>query len=170
MQAWQLVKDVFNKALDDKVLRLSAALSYYSVCSLAPLILIAISIAGAVFGEEAASGLLADTLRSSIGTDAADAVQDMVLKSRTPSDNIIASVTGVLLLVLGATGVFGQLQDALNTVWSVQQKPGTVIRTLLRERYSRSRSACARPVCTAAACWARSPASPRASSPPPSGR
>lgn len=134
MQAWQLTKDVVDKSLDDKVLRLSAALSYYSVFSLAPLVLIAISVAGAFYGEEAASGLLANTLRSSIGADAADAVQDMVLKTRNPSDNIIASITGVLVLILGATGVFGQLQDALNTVWSVQQKPGQVIRTLLRDR------------------------------------
>jgi membrane protein len=134
MQAWQLTKEVVNKSLDDKVLRLSAALSYYSIFSLAPLVLIAISIAGAVFGEDAASGLLADTLRSSIGADAADAVQDMVLRTRNPSDNIIASITGVLLLILGATGVFGQLQDALNTVWSVQQKPGRLIRSLVRDR------------------------------------
>ncbi len=134
MQVVQLIKDVVNKSLDDRVLRLSAALSYYSVFSLAPLVLIAISIAGAFYGEEAASGLLAETLRSSIGADAADAVQDMVLKTREPSDNIIASITGVVVLILGATGVFGQLQDALNTVWSVQQKPGRVIRTLLRDR------------------------------------
>ena len=134
MQAWQLTKDVVTKSLDDRVLRLSAALSYYSIFSLAPLVLIAISIAGAVFGEEAASGLLADTLRSSIGASAADAVQDMVLATRKPSDNIIASLTGVLVLILGATGAFGELQSALNTVWSVQQKSGQVIRTLLRDR------------------------------------
>jgi len=134
MQAWQLTKDVVTKSLDDRVLRLSAALSYYSIFSLAPLVLIAISIAGSVFGEEAASGLLADTLRSSIGATAADAVQDMVLRTRKPSDNIIASFTGVLVLILGATGAFGELQGALNTVWSVQQKPGQVIRTLVRDR------------------------------------
>ncbi len=134
MQVWQLTKDVVNKALDDKVLRLSAALSYYSLFSLAPLVLIAVSVAGAFFGEEAASGLLAATLRSSIGQEAADAVQEMVLNTRQQSDNIIASIVGVLVLIVGATGVFGQLQDALNTVWSVQQKPGRVIRTLLRDR------------------------------------
>jgi membrane protein len=134
MQAWQLTKDVVTKSLDDRVLRLSAALSYYSIFSLAPLVLIAISIAGSVFGEEAASGLLADTLRSSIGATAADAVQDMVLRTRKPSDNIIASLTGVLVLILGATGAFGELQGALNTVWSVQQKPGQIIRTLVRDR------------------------------------
>jgi membrane protein len=134
MQVWQLLNDVVNKALDDRVLRLSAALSYYSIFSLAPLVLIVVSIAGAVFGEAAASGLLSDSLRSSIGQEAADAVQEMVLRTRKPSDNIIASVTGVLVLILGATGVFGQLQDALNTVWSVQQKPGKVIRTMLRDR------------------------------------
>ena len=134
MQMLQLVKDTINKALDDKVLRLSAALSYYSIFSLAPLLLIAVSVAGAIYGEQAASGLLAQSLTSSIGADAANAVQDMVVRTRKPSDNIIASLTGVVLLVVGATGVFGQLQDALNTVWSVQQKPGKIIKTLLRDR------------------------------------
>lgn len=134
MQAWQLTKDVVDKSLDDKVFRLSAALSYYSVFSLAPLLLIVISVAGAFFGEEAASGVLADTLRSSIGASAADAVQEMVMRTRKPSENLIASITGVLLVVVGATGVFAQLQDALNTVWSVEQKPGKVIKTLLRDR------------------------------------
>jgi len=134
MQMLHLVKDTVNKALDDKVLRLSAALSYYSVFSLAPLLLIAVSVAGAIYGEQAASGLLAQSLTSSIGADAANAVQDMVVRTRKPSDNIIASLTGVVLLVVGATGVFGQLQDALNTVWSVQQKPGKIIKTLLRDR------------------------------------
>jgi len=134
MQLIQLVKDAVNKALDDNVLRLSAALSYYSVFSLAPLLLIAVSVAGAVYGDRAANGLLAQSLTSSIGADAANAVQDMVVRTRKPSDNIIASLTGVVLLVIGATGVFGQLQDALNTVWSVQQKPGKIIKTLLRDR------------------------------------
>lgn len=134
MQAWQLTKDVVNKSLDDRVLRLSAALSYYSIFSLAPLVLIVIAVAGAFFGEEAASGLLSRTLQSSIGKDAADAVQQMVLRTQEPSDNIIASVTGIIVLILGATGVFGQLQDALNTVWSVQQKPGEVLKTMLRDR------------------------------------
>jgi len=135
MQAWDQTKDTVNKALDDKVPRLSAALSYYSIFSLAPLLLIAISIAGAVFGEEAASGLLASQLRSAIGTNAAEAVQDMVMRTRKPSDNIMASLTGVVVLLIGAGGVFGQLQDALNTVWGVSPRPGRILRTVLRERF-----------------------------------
>jgi len=135
MQAWDQTKDTVNKALDDKVPRLSAALSYYSIFSLAPLLLIAISIAGAVFGEEAASGLLAIQLRSAIGTNAAEAVQEMVMRTRKPADNIVASLTGVAVLLIGAGGVFGQLQDALNTVWGVSPRPGRVLRTLIRERF-----------------------------------
>ena len=135
MQAWDLTKATVNKALDDKVLRLSAALSYYSIFSLAPLVLIAISVAGAVLGQEAASGLLADQLRSSIGENGAQTVQDMVMRTRKPSDNIIASLTGVVLLVLGATGVFGQLQDALNTVWGLALRPGRVLKSMIRERF-----------------------------------
>ena len=135
MQAWEQTKDTINKAMDDKVPRLSAALSYYSIFSLAPLILIAISIAGAVFGEEAASGLLAHQLRSAIGANAAEAVQDMVMRTRKPSDNILATLIGLVVLLIGAGGVFGQLQDALNTVWGVMPKPGRVLKTVLRERF-----------------------------------
>lgn len=135
MKAWELVKQTVNEALDDKVPRLSAALSYYSIFSMAPLLLIAIAIAGAVFGEDAASGLLYSRLESTIGARGAAAVQEMMVRTRQPSDNVLASLTGLVVLIVGAGGVFGQLQDALNTVWGLQVRPGRVLRTLVRDRF-----------------------------------
>jgi len=135
MQALDIIKETVNKALDDKVPRLAAALSYYSIFSIAPLVLIVVAVAGTVFGQDAASGVLAGQLESSIGANAALAVQEMVARMRTPSTNLLASLTGIVLLVVGATGVFAALQDALNTVWGIKPKPGRVVVSLLRDRF-----------------------------------
>lgn len=131
----RIIKESVSEFFEDNALRLSAALAYYSIFSLAPLLLIAISIAGMVFGEEAASGVLDDQLRSSMGETAAAAVQEMVVNTRKPSDNVIASIIGVVVLIIGAGGVFGQLQEALNAVWGIEAKPGIGIKGMLRDRF-----------------------------------
>jgi membrane protein len=135
MQALDITKQALNKAIDDKVFRLAAALSYYSIFSLAPLLLIVIAVVGAVYGEEAANGVLASQLSSAIGASAAEAVQEMVVRTRTTSTNVFASVAGVVLMIVGATGVFAELQDALNTVWGIRPKPGRVVLSILRDRF-----------------------------------
>lgn len=134
MHPWHLLKRTVSESLDDKLLRLSAALSYYAIFSLAPLLLIAVSIAGAVFGEEAATGVLADELSASMGETAAEAVQELIKNARRPADNIVAAVVGVGMLLFGAGGVFLQLQDALNTVWGLKIRGGAGIRGLVRDR------------------------------------
>ena len=88
----------------------------HAISSLAPLLLIAVSIAGGVFGEEAASSVLADELHASMGETAAATVQELIRNARRPADNIIAAVVGFGMLLFGAGGVFLQLQDALSTV------------------------------------------------------
>jgi membrane protein len=133
-QLWRILRQTVTESLEDKLLRLSAALSYYAVFSLAPLLLIAVSIAGAVFGADAASGVLAQELEASMGREAAAAVQELVRNARKPSDNLLAAVIGVSMLVFGAGGVFVQLQDALNTVWGLQLKPGTGVRGMIQDR------------------------------------
>jgi membrane protein len=120
--------------MEDKALRLSAALAYYSVFSIAPLLVIAISVAGLVFGMEAVQGKLNDQLRGYVGAQSADAVQSMVQSAARPRAGWIGAITGVLVLVLGATGVFGQLKDALNTVWGVKATQRAGWKALIRER------------------------------------
>ena len=133
-RAWQLMRETVKESLDDNVMRLSAALSYYAVFSLAPLLLIAIAVAGAVFSEQAASGLVAAELESSIGRTASEAVQEMLVRSQSNADNIVATVLGIVMMLIGAGGVFYQLQDALNTVWGLTAKPGLGLRGMLRDR------------------------------------
>lgn len=129
-----VMRDTFNEALDDKLLRLSAALSYYAIFSLAPLLLIAVSVAGLVFGADAASGVLADELTASMGERAAETVQELIKNSRRPADNILAAVVGVAMLLFGGSGVFLQLQDALNTVWGLRTREGSGMRGMIRNR------------------------------------
>jgi membrane protein len=102
--------------------RLAAALAYYTVFSLAPLIVISIAIAGAVFGEDAARGEIVRQIEGLIGRPGAEVVQDIIQNTSEPSSNRLAAIFGIVTLFIGATGVFGQLQDALNQIWGVPQQ------------------------------------------------
>lgn len=122
--AFELLKQTFQEWNEDKAPRLGAALAYYTVFSIAPLLVILIAIAGIFFGDEAASGQIAHQIDQVVGAQAAQFIQQMIESARKPSDSIVATIIGVGTLLLGAMGVFGQLQDALNTIWEVQPKPG----------------------------------------------
>lgn len=130
-----LFKDTATSWSKDKAARLAAALSFYTVFSLAPLILIAIAVAGLAFGREAASGAIAGQISRLIGPQAAEAIQGIIQNANRPAHGIIASVIGVVTLLFGASGVFGQLKDALNTIWGVQPKPGQGIWMFLKDRF-----------------------------------
>jgi membrane protein len=116
-----------NAWMDDHAQSMGAALSYYTVFSLAPLLLIAISVAGLVFGKDAAQGAVVDQLDGLIGQTGAQAVQDLLKNVSKPSSGVIATITGVVVLIIGATSVFGELQDDLNRIWQVptRQKVST---------------------------------------------
>ena len=116
-QWWQLVKDAAAAWIDDYAPSMGAALSYYTVFSLAPLLLIVISIAGLVFGEDAARGEIFGQLRQLMGSDAAKAVEGLLSSVNKPAEGIAATMLGVGLLLVGATTVFGELQDALDRIW-----------------------------------------------------
>ncbi len=133
--SWKLFSDAARGFQEDFGLRMSAALAFYSAFSLAPLLLIAVAIAGAVFGTEAVHGLLDDELRRGMGPSGAFVVQDMVAHARKPADNILMSVSGVVLLLIGASGVFGELQDALNSIWKVKTEAGHGFSGFLKDRF-----------------------------------
>lgn len=134
-QAWELTKAAFSEWDDDKASRLAAALAYYTAFSLAPLLVIAIGIAGLVFGDDAAQGEIVGQLQGLIGVDGARFVEQMIAASRAPATSITATVFGVAVLLFGASGVFGQLQDALNTIWEVKPRPGRGWRGIIRDRF-----------------------------------
>jgi membrane protein len=130
-----IFKQTFTEFGQDKVPRLGAALAYYTIFSIAPLLLIAIAIAGIVLGREAVQGELFGQLRGVLGPTAAEAVQEMVKNAAKPKTGMIATIAGVFTLILGASGVFGQLKDALNTIWDVKPKKAGGIMGFIKERF-----------------------------------
>lgn len=123
MVAIDLLKETVKEFMADKAMRLSAALAYYSVFSLGPLLIIAIAIAGAVFGPEAARGAIEYQLTDAIGHESAVAVQEMVENAYNDKSSVIMTVVGVIVLLLSASAVFAQLKDALNVVWGMEIDP-----------------------------------------------
>lgn len=132
--AWTLIKETFTEWSNDKAPRLGAALSYYTIFALAPLLLVVIAVAGLVFGRQAAQGQLLSQISGVVGTDAGQAIQAMIAKAGARSGGIVATVVGIATLGVGATGVVIELQDALNTVWKVIPKPGRGIKGVIRDR------------------------------------
>ena len=116
-QWWTLIKRAAAAWIDDYAPSMGAALSYYTIFSLAPLLLIVISVAGLFFGTEAVRGEIFGQLRGLMGDDAAKAIEAILTTVSKPSESITAAVIGVAVLLVGATAVFGELQDALDRIW-----------------------------------------------------
>lgn len=130
-----LSKQAITAWLDDAAPSMGAALSYYTIFSLAPLLLIVMSVAGFVFGAEAARGELFGQLRGLMGADAAQSIQTLLASLNKPAQGVGASVVGVALLVIGATSVFGELQNSLDRIWRAPlRKKNSGLWNLLRER------------------------------------
>src|SRR3954447_25195111 len=135
--AFSLLKQTFQEWLQDKVPQLGAALAYYTVFSLAPLILVLLAIVGVIFRSDPAGAWDKITQQMSYFLDpsAVQVVQNIAQKASEPGKSTIATIIGVALALFGASGVFGQLQDALNTIWGVKAKPGGGIWGFLRSRF-----------------------------------
>jgi membrane protein len=129
-----LLKETFKAWSGDKAPRMGAALSYYTIFSLAPLLVVVIAVAGLFFGEDAARGRLVAQLSGLIGREGAQLVETMVQKASEPRAGILATVIGLVTLVLGATGVLMELHDALNTIWKVVAPAGRGVVGTLRDR------------------------------------
>jgi membrane protein len=130
-----LLKDAFNAWLDAKAPRLGAALAFYTVVSLAPLLVFAVWAAALVFGPDAAAGRLSGQLAGTVGQPMADALQEMIRKANRPWHGIGHTILGVAMLLFGASGVFAELQDAMNTIWQVTPRPGRWLMTIVRDRF-----------------------------------
>ena len=116
-QIWQLIKAAASSWSDDYAPSMGAALSYYTLFSIAPLLLIVISVAGMVFGEEAARGEIFGQLNSFMGSEAAAAIQGLLESVNKPAKGAFATIAGVALVLIGATTVFAELQDAMDRIW-----------------------------------------------------
>ena len=122
---WRLLRQVAKLWLDDYVPSMGAALAYYTLFSLAPLLLIVIAVAGLAFGEDAARGEIQAQISALMGPRGASAVQDLLTSVRQPTEGAAATLLGVLLLLAGATSVFGELQDSLDRIWRVPVRQNT---------------------------------------------
>lgn len=120
---WWVLKTTFSDWQQDQATRLSAALAYYTVFSLAPLLLVVIAVIGWLFGEQAIRGELDQQLVGFVGADAATLISDLVARAARPKEGILASTIGVVMLLMGATGVFTELKEALNAIWDVKVIP-----------------------------------------------
>lgn len=119
--AWKIVRIAVDQWLTHRSARLGAALAYYSVFSMGPLLLIVISVAGLFFGADAVRGNLTGQFRSMLGDTGSKAVEAMLAGASSPQSGKLAAATGVILLIVAALGVVGQLKDAMNTIWNVEE-------------------------------------------------
>lgn len=132
--AFKLLKQAGKDWMDDGAMTLASSVAYYTVFSMAPLLIIAIAIAGAIFGEEAARGEIVEQIQSLVGEQGAQFIQTAIENADKPEISSWASVISVIVLLIGASGVFIQLQNALNIVWDVTVKPDAGIMNFIRKR------------------------------------
>lgn len=131
---WSILKDTGTDFMEDKALRLAAALAYYAVFSIGPLLVLIVGVAGLVMGEDSVRRQVEDYLKGNLGEKSAGLLQSMMTQ-KAQNDSLMATIIGGVALLFGASGVFGQLQEALNTVWEVQSKPNQGIMGFIRQRF-----------------------------------
>jgi len=132
--AFNIIKGTAAEFGEDNVLRLSAALAYYAIFSIGPLLAIVVGLAGLAFGNEHVSHQIHQSLQGMLGENSAKTI-DSMMAARSHSKSLLTTIIGVVALLFGAAGVFGQLQDSLNTIWEVKAKPGAGIWGLVRQRF-----------------------------------
>jgi membrane protein len=131
---WQVLKDSFSGFSDHKVPKLSASLAYYTVFSIGPMLLVIISLAGLFLGREAIEGSIYQQLDSFIGKDAAAQIQDIVKNASISGKGPVGLTIGIITLLIGATTMFGELQDSINTIWELKPKPKQGLWVLIKNR------------------------------------
>jgi len=132
-KVWWLVRQTVLGFIEDDALSRGAAIAFYTVTSLAPVLIIAIAIAGLAFGEDAARGAIVSQLGGLMGKSGAELVQSIILSASNPTSGLLASAFGFFTLLLTASGVFGEIQNSLNVIWHTRPKGDTVSR-LIRAR------------------------------------
>lgn len=132
----RLLRETFKEWQEDNASRIAAALAYYAVFSISPLLVIAIAIAGTFFGQDAAQAQIAQKITDLVGEDGVQPVLMALNNMNQPKIKGVASLISIGVLLIGASGFFAQLQDALNTVWKVKPQPGQGISIFIRKRIS----------------------------------
>lgn len=131
---YELLVETYNEFIDDKGFKMAAALSYYAAFAIGPLLIIVISVAGLIFGEEAARGELVKQIQGLMGKDSAEMVETIIKGAANKTTGIIAAISGFVFLALGSIGVFMELQESLNVIWGVESRPGRGIWGFIKNR------------------------------------
>ena len=118
-----LLKETFNEFIADNGIKFSAALSYYTIFSLPPLLLIIISLCGIFFGDVAVNGEIFKQINGLVGNDAAKQIQEIIKNVRLSDSNVFVTTVGAIILIIGASGVFVEIQDSINYIWGIKSKP-----------------------------------------------
>jgi membrane protein len=132
---YELLKDTYNHWSDAKAPQMGASLAYYTVFSVSPLLLISIAVANWVLGPEVAQDCFNNELTATVGKPVADAIQSILIHAQGFRSGVLATIAAVITLLCGASGVFGQLQESLNTIWGVEPKPGRGLKGIVRDRF-----------------------------------
>jgi membrane protein len=132
-EIWKPVRDAVQSFINDDALSRGAAIAFYTVTSIAPVLLIVIAIAGLAFGRDAAQNAITAQLSSLMGQQTAEVLQSAVASAAGKSSGIVATIIGIVTLIATASGVFGEMQSALNAIWRAEPK-GTTVSRLIRAR------------------------------------
>ena len=120
---WKVLTQSFKAFGDDKITKLSASLAYSTVFSLGPLLIVIIYLCGFFFGQEAVQGSVYSQMQQFVGKDAALQLQTIIENAAVSGKGNIAAIIGIVTLLLGATAVFAEIQDSINTIWGIKPKP-----------------------------------------------
>ena len=132
--AWLLLEDTVTGFIDDEALSRGASIAYYTLFSIAPVLLVVIAIAGLAFGREAAEGAIVEQLSGLMGHQTAKALQGMIESAAKPREGTLATIGGIIVLILATSGVFVEVQSAMNAIWKAQPQPNSVLTRLMRAR------------------------------------
>jgi membrane protein len=132
---WLLLKEAATDWSRDRAPRLGAAQAYYTVFSVVPFLILIIGMIGMVFGKEAAQGTIVEQLALLVGEHSAATIKEMIQRAEQPATGLLSTLIAIITLLVGASGFFGELQDALNTVWGIEPKKGRGMWGLIQDRF-----------------------------------
>lgn len=131
---WLLLQDTATGFIADDALSRGASIAYYTLFSIAPVLLVVVAIAGLAFGREAAEGAIVDQLSVMMGHQTAEALQGMIESAAKPREGMLATVVGIVVLIVATSGVFGEVQSAMNAIWKAEAPPHSTLTRLMRAR------------------------------------
>lgn len=134
VSSWKLLKIAFKEFSEDNAIKLSASLAYYTIFSIAPLSIIILSVCGLFFGEEAVTGQFYGQINGLVGNQAAAQIQETIKNMELSDNNVFAMVFGIIILLVGASGVFAEIQSSINYIWGLKAKPKKGLKKFIKNR------------------------------------